>query len=258
MARWLTFDLRHPDELHDYVNNKAMFPHIVPADQFDLEIEYALAREIVRRAVLGARATWRDVRRRGLLPSFGTILVSGSTLTRTPNDGWTLLMALDGLLPVGVTRILSDPYSLAPSLGAIAADNPTALVQVLDTGAFYDLGTVIAVAGRARKGEIVLRGSVKPEGSKGPQSFDVRYGDIAIIPLQNGAKTEVTLQPRGVEIESGQRGARRITVTGGELGLILDARGRPWRFPRDPKERQAMIARWIESAVGQQVIGEAR
>jgi hypothetical protein len=251
MIRWLTFNPRHPDEIQNYVGNKSLFPHMVPGDANELEIEYALAREIIRRAVLGARGTWREARRRGLLPSFGTILISGSSITRTPHDGWSALVALDGLLPVGVTRLLSDPYNLAPSLGVLAQSNSTAVVQALDTGSFYELGTVVSIAGRARKGEVVLRGSVKPQGSKDAQSFEVRYGDIAVIPLPRDRQCEVTIQPRRVELEPGQRGSRRFTANSGELGLILDARGRPWRFPRDAKERQDMLSAWQRSVTGE-------
>ena len=58
----------------------------------------------------------------------------------------------------------------------------------------------------------------------------MRYGDITVIPLPKDRQSEVTIQPRRVELEPGQSGSRRFTVNGGELGLILDARGRPWRF----------------------------
>jgi hypothetical protein len=244
ITRWLTYDLRHADDVRDYVNNKSLFPHIVPANPFDLELEYAIAREIIRRAVANARVTWRDVRRRGLLPVFGTILLSGSTLTRTPSDGWSGLIALDALLPVGVTRLLIDPYGLAPSLGAAALINPTSVVQVLETGAFYDLGTVVSLSGRSRQGDVVLRGSFKPEGVRESQPFEVPFGSVSAIPIPKGVRTEVMLKPRRVEIEDGPH---KITVTGGELGLVVDGRGRPWRFPREARDRQGMIKRWIES-----------
>ncbi len=251
LGRWLTFEPRRADEVADYILNKTLYPHSVPADPFELEIEYAMAREMIRRAVLGARATWRDVRRRGLLPPFGTILLSGSTLTRAPHDGWAALVALDALLPVGLTRLLIDPYGLAPALGTLGPTHPAAVIQVLDTGAFIDLGTVVSISGRARKGEIVLRGSLKVEGSTRPEVFEVAYGSIVTIPLERGTHAELTLQPRRVDIETAQRRSRRLTITGGELGLIVDARGRPWRFPRNQEERRAMLSEWQKSITGE-------
>jgi hypothetical protein len=252
LTRWLTFEPRQADEVADYVLNKALHPHTVPADPFELEIEYAVAREIIRRAVLGARVTWRDVRRRGLLPSFGTILIGGSSLTRAPNDGWAALVTLDALLPVGMTRLLLDPYGLAPALGSIAPTHPAAVVQVLDTGAFIDLGTIISVSGRARMGDIVLRGSVKPEGVSRPEVFEVEYGSVVTVPLGRGVSAELTLQPRFVDVQMDGKRVRRTTITGGELGLIIDARGRPWRFPRNSEERRNLMRKWQQSMAGEE------
>jgi hypothetical protein len=110
LARWLTFEPSSADDIANYLHNKSLHPEMVPASLEELELEYAIAREIIRRAVASARSTWRDVRRRGLLPPFQTILLSGSTLTRTPNDGWSALLALDALLPVGMSRLMLDPY----------------------------------------------------------------------------------------------------------------------------------------------------
>jgi len=253
IARWLSYAPEHPDDVQDYVWNKWLFPQTVPVSREDLELECGLAREIIRFAALSARASWRDVRQRGPLPPFDTILLAGSTLARAPHYGWAALVALDAFLPIGVTRLVVDPYGMAAALGSIAPFNHRAVVQTLETGAFIDLGTVIAVSGRARKGEIVLRGSLKPEGESQAETFEVAYGSIARIPLEYGKAAEVTLQPRNVEIEAGPRKRlRKLKVRGGELGMIIDARGRPWRFPREPEERRALVGEWIASMTGDQ------
>ncbi len=252
LSRWLSIDLRDADEVRNYVLNKSIYPHTVPADPRDMEMEYALAREIIRRAVASARITWREARKRGPLPPFDTILLSGSTLARTPHDGWSALIALDALLPVGITRLLLDPYGLAPLLGAVAPQNPTAVVQVLDSGGLVEVGTIVSIAGRARRGEIVVRGSLKHDGAGKAEQFEVPYGSLRVLPLAAGTRAELTLQPRRVEIEPGQ-GSRslRRTVIGGTLGVIIDARGRPWRFPRDVGERQSLLREWQKSLTGE-------
>lgn len=253
LLRWLSSEIKSPDEVPNYIWTKSLHPHIVPSTVQELDIEYAMTREIIRRAVAGARTSWRDVRGRGLLPPFETILLSGSVLTRAPNDGWGALLALDALLPVGITRLMLDPYGLAPALGTVASMNPAAVVQVFDTGAFIDLGMVISTSGRARQGEVVLRGSLKPEGTSQARPFEVRYGSIARIPLERGVRAELTLQPRNVQIETAQkRPPRRMNITGGELGLVVDARGRPWRFPRRAEDRRNMLSDWQNSMAGEQ------
>ncbi len=246
LTRWLTFELQHPDEVTDYAWNKSLFPHTIPANMRDLELEYAIAREVVRAAVLSARQSWHGVRQHGLLPPFQTVLLSGSTLTHTPNGAWSAMLALDALLPVGITRLLLDPYGVAAALGMTATINSQAVAQVLDTGAFIDLGTAISISGRARQGEIVLRGSLRPDGAMKAVPFEVRYGTIVRVPLAYGATAELTLHPRGVEIEGlGRR--RKMMITGGELGLVVDARGRPWRIPRAVGQRREQLHRWQES-----------
>jgi hypothetical protein len=125
-------------------------------------------------------------------------------------------------------------------------------VQVLDTGAFIDLGMVISISGRARQGDVVLRGTVKPEGGTA-EPFEVQYGSIVSIPLQAGTQAELVLQPRLVQIDAGGRRApRRMNITGGELGIVIDARGRPWRFPGGSQERRTMLLEWQRSIAGRQ------
>ncbi|MBN1427030.1 MAG: glutamate mutase L [Anaerolineae bacterium] len=247
-TRWLTYEPDSVDDVLDYVWNKWLFPQIVPATQSSLEMEMAMAREIIRNAVLSARASWRGVRPRGPLPAFDTILLTGSTLTRPPHYGWSVLVMLDALLPFGVTRLVADPHGLAAVLGGVAPFSPRAVVQVLDTGAFIDLCTVISVSGRARQGEVVLRGKLKPIGAGQAEVFEVKYGSIVRLPLAYGEQAELSLQARHVDINvGGNRRSLKIKVTGGEVGVVLDARGRPWRFPRDAAQRHSMNQAWQQS-----------
>jgi hypothetical protein len=244
LLRWLSFQPDSMDEITNYIWNKWLFPQTIPADSRSLEIEYSIAREVIRYAVLSARTSWRDVRQSGPLPLFDTILLSGSTLTRTPGYGWSTLIALDALLPMGMTRIMIDPYGVAAALGGLTPISPQAAMQVLDTGAFIDLGPVIAVAGRARRGEIVVRGSLTPDEGE-PITFEVPYGSIKILPLPLDMEAELLIQPRNVEIEMARgKKLRRTRITGGALGVVIDARGRPWRFPKEPEERSKIIEEW--------------
>jgi len=245
LTRWLTYDPDSADDVLDYVWNKWLFPQIVPATKASLEMEMAMAREIVRKAVLSARSGWRGVQPRGPLPAFDTILLSGSTLAQPPHYGWSALAVLDALLPLGVTRLVADPYGLTTALGGIAPFSPRAVVQVLDTGAFVDLGTVISVSGRARRGDVVIRGKLKPAGSGQAEPFEVKYGSIVRLPLEYGVQAELSLQTRHVDLYvEGRRRTHKMKVAGGELGVILDARGRPWRFPRDATQRHEMNHEW--------------
>jgi len=41
-----------------------------------------------------------------------------------------------------------------------------------------------------------------------------------------------------------------ITVTGGALGVVIDARGRPLQFPSDPVRRRELIKKWYYTVGG--------
>src|SRR5690554_5169602 len=236
IRRWLTVEGVEDADVLDYLWNRSVFPHTIPAQPAELEMEYAAAREIVRYAVHSARTSWQTGNT-GPLPPFGTILLSGTTLTHTPTDGLSLLVALDALLPVGVTNVLLDPYGLSAALGAAAPLNPQALVQSLAAGAFYDLGPVVSVPGR----DTALRGSLKPKDGGKTMTFKVAAGEIRPLPLAYGQKAELTL-------EGGALGGRRkLTVTGGALGVVIDARGRPVRFPRGDDARRKRPLAWRQA-----------
>lgn len=233
IARWLMAEDVTDEDILNYLWNKSMLPQTIPATEAELEIEYGAAREVLRQAVLSARQSWPNVPDSGRLPHFNTLLLSGSTLTNTPTDGWSLLIALDALLPIGTTRVLLDPYGLAAALGAAAPLSPQAAVQSLDAGAFYDLGPVICLSGRIQS---AVRGRVRPAGSDEATVFEIPAGMIGSLPLGYGQKAELSIEGGGLR--------RKMTVTGGALGVVIDARGRPWRLPRDDEARRDRLREW--------------
>jgi uncharacterized protein (TIGR01319 family) len=248
LSRWLTFETEDEDDVVDYVWNRWLFPVSVPQTPEDLEMECALAREILRVATVSARQGWRGVTPSGLLPPFGQIVAGGSTLSKAPHPGLSALMLLDGLQPLGITRLLLDPYGLAAALGAAAPLSPLSVVQALQAG-FVSLGTVVNVAGRARRGEVVLRGRLVLEDG-GEETFEARYGTLTHIPLAPGVRAELVLKPRRVDVGFGGAGrSGKVTIEGSSLGLIVDARGRPLRLPREAEQRRELMHEWHASLV---------
>ena len=96
--------------------------------------------------------------RPGLLPLFEPILAGGGTLSNAPTPGQSLLLLLDALQPVGFTTVILDENNLLPVLGAAAGRNTLLPIQVLESGAFMSLGTVVSAIARPPMG----RRSCKP------------------------------------------------------------------------------------------------
>jgi hypothetical protein len=179
------------------------------------------------------------------MPWFEPVIATGSILTKAPNLGQSLLMLLDGLQPTGVTTIVLDQNHISPALGAAASLNPILTVQVLETSTFLNLGTVISPVGEARLGTPVLRVKVAyPDKSE--STLEVKQGSLEVLQLPFGQTANIHITPLH-RFDVGMGGPGRgggLRVTGGALGIIFDARGRPLNLVDDAARRRQMINKW--------------
>lgn len=243
IQRWLTFPATD-DDILDYAWNKTLRPATVPMMPRELEIEYAIARELIHAAVATSRAGWRGVPEGELLPAMRPIIGAGALLAQPINPGIGALLLLDALQPVGVVELKLDPYSVMAALGVIAYLEPHATVQVLESGGLLALGTAICPLGRLTSGT-AMQVSVKYPGGR-TLDTEVEAGTLKRIALAAGQKAQVTLNfGRGLSLN----GRRRVTLTleGGAAGLILDGRGRPLSPPRDVERRAATLPKWYSA-----------
>ncbi|MFQ5615291.1 MAG: glutamate mutase L [Anaerolineales bacterium] len=247
IARWLSVDVSESD-IQGYIYHKAVYPSSLPVTSEELGIEQAIAREILRTAIKGTRKRFpanAAQSRPDLLPWFEPIIASGNVLTNASSWGQSMLMLLDALEPTGISTIVLDQYNIFSALGAAAEINPTLTVQVFESGALTNLGTVIAPVGRARSGTEILRVRVTYESGQ-EKKFEVTQGSLKRIPLPAGQGANLHLQPLH-RYDVGMGGAGRgggLDVRGGELGIIIDARGRPLGLPSDPAKRRDLILKW--------------
>lgn len=249
VMRWLPVEVTESD-VRDYIFNKSLYPGTVPAEPTELHIEYALARQVIRSALSVARVDWPKARggyAQGLMPPMEPILASGAPLARAPRPGYAALVLLDALQPVGVSTFVLDPYSLMPALGAASGPLPLATVQVLESGGFASLGTVVSPAGGGRRGRPAVRIRLERETSGESLEGEVRYGQLVVVPLGQGEVGRLTIRPeRGFDVGFGGPGkAGVVRVVGGAIGLIIDARGRPLQLPSDPAKRRELIQKWM-------------
>lgn len=248
IQRWLPEPMSF-SFIRDYIFNKALHPTTVPTEMADMLLEFALARELIRVAVEGARSSWpADQAGAGsLLPPLEPILASGGVLSRAPHPGYVALTLLDAIQPVGITTLVLDPHGLAPALGAAAAGLPLATVQVLSSGNFASLATVISAVGRGRPGRPVLQLRLDPEDGGESIEGEARFGQLIVLPLRQGQYARLTLRPeRGFDVGFGGPGkAGALRVAGGAVGLVIDARGRPLPLPDDPETRLEVNRKWL-------------
>ena len=249
MARWIPREIS-TDALREFMLNKSLRPHTIPSDLHDLHLEQALARHVLRTALRRARPDWpEDVpgpRPEGL-PWFSLILGSGAVLGQAPRPGLAALLLLDALQPSGVSRLVLDPYHLAAALGALAHQNPVAVAQIFDSLAFVELGTAVSLLGggpMVRSGDVVLQAKLVEEGGA-EKEVEVRAGTLEVLPLALGRTGKLTLRPRPtINAGFGTGRGRTITLRGGAVGIIIDARGRPIGFPKPAEKRYEAVQEW--------------
>ena len=69
------------------------------------------------------------------------------------------------------------------------------------------------------------------------------------LPLGRGQSADLEIELAGGVTLGGARPGKRVhaTVTGGAVGLILDARDMPLALPRRSEDRRAVLAGWRDT-----------
>jgi hypothetical protein len=81
-------------------------------------------------------------------------------------------------------------------------------------------------------------------------SIQVRFGELLLIPLGLNENLPLEIEPaKGFDLGAGKGKPVALTVEGGTVGLILDARGRPIAIPAEDNRRASKIREWL-SALG--------
>ncbi len=266
ITRWIPFDLKEED-LRNRLYNKMIRPTTIPQSIGDLVIEHAVAREALRLGFehhkLLARPLRGVQRKRTIADIFeqrafeetyidmlhvDILAGTGGLLSHAPRRVQSALMLIDGFLPEGVTRLAQDSVFMMPHLGVLSTVHPKAAMEIFEKDCLVRIGVCIAPRGVAEKGresvmEVTLR---MPDNSVLKES--VQFGSIKKIPLGEGERAELDVSPfRNGDVGQGPGKKRTVTVEGGVVGIILDARGRPIVFPTDDGERKQKLIEWFKA-----------
>jgi uncharacterized protein (TIGR01319 family) len=254
ILKWLSIEIP-AEAITDYIYQKSIHPASLPATPEDLAIEQAVARQSLQVALnIAGKDFPRNIRRAalGLTPYFEPILAAGSVITRAPTLGQGLLLVLDAIQPVGITTVILDQNTLLPALGAAAIRNSILPIQVLESGAFLGLATIVTPYVNARLGTPVLNARLTNRNGN-ENRVEVKQGALEILPLPVGQSGRLFLEPLNhADLGLGPRPPREdgIPVNGTALGVVIDARGRPLRLPSDDARRRDLIKKWLWTVGG--------
>jgi hypothetical protein len=238
IARWVPFDVPDSD-VRDYLYQKSMFPAMLPMTRETLSIEQAMVRQILRSAAARLLERWP-----GTPLSFERIFISGAALAQAPSPYQSLLMLLDGLQPVGVNIVMLDPHGLSQALGAIAGSNSLLPAQIIESGAYANLGTVLCPVSDAKPGATILRLKISYEDGSDTR-VEVKMGTLVPLPIRNGQAVQMEVETQhGTLLDPCLPRLKRFKITGGLCGAVVDARGRPLSLADDPVRRREQLIRW--------------
>ena len=243
IARWLPFDVTE-DEVRQFVVNRMVHAQVIPTTPRELQLCYAFTREAIMLTVEAAKKNsvkWLET---------DLILATGGILAHAPKYGQVALVLLDALQPRGVTSLVLDRTLLISQLGAVATVAPITAVQVNENDAVsHRLGTCVVPFGAMQPGQVAVR--VGLEYSNGRQvTEDVVAGTMKVIPLRPNEQALLSLFPAsGVDVGlgPGERARAAEEIDGGLIGLIIDARGRPFVLPSNDAERRTRLTQWAQA-----------
>ncbi|RPJ18289.1 MAG: hypothetical protein EHM33_32300 [Chloroflexi bacterium] len=252
IMRWMQLDVS-PNMLREYLFQKSLYPSSIPATKDEQALSQAIARQALYLAVRMAQKDFpaqARPARTGMMPPLDLIIGSGGVISDGTSLGQSLLLLLDAIQPVGIMPVLLDQNNLLPLLGVAASRSHYLPVQVIESGAFIGLGTVVSVIAAANYGDQVLRARLTYSDGTEARA-EVKFGGLEILPLPSGQTARLSLQPlRRADAGLGPGRSGVVPVTGGALGVVIDARGRPLQIPGDPVRRRELMKRWSYAVGG--------
>lgn len=274
IARWLPFEI-DPAEVRNRLRNKMIRPTTIPQTYEDLLIEHAVSREALRLAFEHHKSLARGLtgvqQQRGVGDLFdqqsgGQTLVkmleldmiigSGGVLSHAPNRAQSALMMMDAYQPEGITMLTVDSIFMMPHLGVLSEHLYEAAKQVFERDCIVRIGTCISPVGTGKDGEpcVTVRGA--------GIDVSVPYGEIRAIPFTACADARVTVEPaKNFDVGAGKGKAVEATLFDemrgrrthasnlieGQLGLVIDTRGRPFNIDLNAPNRIQKLRSYLQA-----------
>jgi len=265
IMRWLPFEMSR-EEVGSRLMNKMIRPTTIPHTLKELILEHACAREALRLGLVHHRSI--ATRLKGVrrvhdigdmfsqevveesyikMMNIDVVAGTGGLLSHSPRRVQALLILNDAFQMEGVTRVFQDSVFMMPHLGILSTVYPEAAWEIFDKDCLVRLGTVIAPTGVAPAGEEVMTVTLEKPDSTAIEE-QMKFGEIKRIPLPQDQQAKATITPKkGFDVGGGPGHRLEKTVTGGEVGVILDARGRPLSLPVEDDLRRECLRKWIEA-----------
>jgi hypothetical protein len=222
----------------DALQNLRARPGSIPQTDEELAVVHGAARDLLS-----------DLASNGPQPEGVDLLIgSGRTIGSAPLPAQAMQLLLDGIRPIGIVQVAVDPAGALGPLGALRDDEIVEGLGTLRDDLLTPLGAAVVCRG-GRPGHPSMRVTVHRVGWRSLGPIEVRPGQLEVVPLPRGqvAELEVELDP-SVSLGATRRTRRlRASVSGGAVGVVLDARDAPLLLPRRSDDRRAVLTAWRDT-----------
>ena len=244
ISRWLSTEIDKKD-LTNRIANKMIRPTTIPQTLEELIIEQSIAREALRLSFIQHKefaVSLKGVQQeRTISDTFdqtmsGETLVnmneldmivgSGGVLSHAPRREQAYRMLVDAFLPEGITQIAVDSIFMMPQLGVLSEVHEQAAVEVFNKDCLVRLGTCIAPIGIGDVDDDILEFSfeIKDKEIKGV----LKFGEILLFEADYVEVKTKLIMKNNYSINGLSKFEGKIF--GGEVGIMLDGRGRHFDF----------------------------
>ncbi|MDP9246010.1 MAG: hypothetical protein M3O64_05085 [Chloroflexota bacterium] len=225
VRRWIPWAIDAPTML-ERVFNRARWPDAVASEASALALEIALAHESVSHALADAGAAGLA----GPLRDAPLTIVTGAAAS-CARAAHTALVAIDGLASPKPTTLYRDADEALVAIGAYAAriraqgGDPAAAIAEELAARLAPIAFVVPVT-PGRRSKLRVNGvDYQDEELVSGAFFSVRHRGVANVEV-----TGTPVRTRGIA---------------GDLGIIVDARGRPLLLPPRDAERIPTLVGWF-------------
>ena len=265
VSRWVPFEI-DSSNLTNRIANKMIRPTTIPQTLEDLKIEQALAREALRLSFIQHKefaVSLKGVQQeRTISDTFDQkmtgetivdmlkldlIVGSGGVLSHAPRRSQAMRMLIDSFLPQGITELAVDSIFMMPQLGVLSTFHEKAAIEVFHKDCLVKLGTCLAPIGQYSKGKDLLTYSFNIDNKI--HEGTLKFGEIILIKASLGMHSCKIIPERNVDLGFGKGQIFEGDINGGEVGIVLDGRGREIKFLNDDSSRINQILEWSKNTL---------
>ena len=258
VSRWLEKSV-DKQSLTNRIANKMIRPTTIPQTLDDLKIEQAICREALRLSFdqhkkfavslkgIQQERTISDTFEQKMtgeslvdMNKLDMIVGSGGVLSHAPRREQAFRMLVDSFLPVGITQISVDSIFMMPQLGVLSSVHEKAAVEVFNKDCLVRLGTCIAPEGSSDEDQDIL--DYKLHLHDKSIEGTLKYGELLLLDAPYES-FDVSITTKNNFTINGNKDFNS-KVYGGEVGILLDGRGRPFKFDINLENRIRKISEW--------------